>query len=95
LSANRYEEWLREASGSEPFVRRSLAYLESDFRAAALVALSDWERTEIVSGELFRAVAGLQRPSWGTWNGLLAALRSARREALRTRTITFDRPGAF
>ncbi|MGD1002047.1 MAG: hypothetical protein ABSA67_15270, partial [Candidatus Brocadiia bacterium] len=69
--------------GSEPFVRRSLAYLESDFRAVALLALSDWERAEIVSSELFSALGGLQRPAWGTWNGLLSGLRSARREALR------------
>ena len=84
MSANRYDELLREAAGAESFVRRSLAYLESDFRALALLALADWERAEIVSSELFPALGGLQRPAWGTWNGLLSALRSARREWLRS-----------
>ncbi len=80
---NRYGELIAAGMDSEAFTRRALAYLESDFRAMALLALSDWERAEIVSSELFPALAGLQRPAWGTWNGLLAALRSARREALR------------
>ncbi|MGO8705023.1 MAG: serine/threonine-protein kinase [Candidatus Brocadiia bacterium] len=84
MAASRYEQLLREASGPESFVRRSLAHLESDFRALALLALSDWERAEIVSSELFSALGGLQRPAWGMWNGLLSALRSARREALRS-----------
>ena len=83
-TANRYEAL--EASGPDPedFVRRALALLESDFRELALSALSSWEQTGLVSKELFGAVAALQRPSWGTWNGLLASLRNARKAALRT-----------
>jgi WD40 repeat protein/serine/threonine protein kinase len=84
MDANRYRDLVATPAASEAFVRRALAYLESDFRTLALAALSDWERTRIVASELFQALAGLQRPSWGTWNGLLGALRSARREALRT-----------
>jgi WD40 repeat protein/serine/threonine protein kinase len=83
MGANRYRELVATPAVSEAFVRRALAYLESDFRAMALVALSDWERTRIVSSDLFQALAGLQRPSWGIWNGLLAGLRNARRTALR------------
>ena len=50
----------------------------------ALLALDDWVKRDIVSDELFTAVASLQRPSWGMWNGLLAALRNARKAVLRS-----------
>ena len=70
--------------GPEPFVRRALGLLEASFRELALVALADWQRTRVASSELFQATASLQRPSWGSWNGLLLALRQARKEALRT-----------
>ena len=72
--------------GPEPFVRRALGCLEASFRELALVALADWQRTRVASSELFQATASLQRPSWGSWNGLLLALRQARKEALRTAT---------
>jgi hypothetical protein len=65
---------------AEPFVRRALAAMEADLRALALVALAEWEKTALVAPELFQPVAALQRPSWGTWNGLLIALKSARRK---------------
>ena len=78
-----YSDLLGAKLEAEPFVRRGLGLLESDFRAAALRALADWQRTGIVSSELFSAVASLQRPSWGSWNGLLGALRNARKLALR------------
>src|SRR5439155_3306601 len=39
-------------------------------------------RLRIVARELFPAVAALQRPSWGHWNGLITALRSVRRRFL-------------
>jgi WD40 repeat protein/serine/threonine protein kinase len=67
----------------EPFVRRGLVLLEGWLRTLALAALADWERTGVASNELFAAITGLQRPSWGSWNGLLLALRAARRGALR------------
>ncbi len=75
---------LADADASpEAFVRHGLARLEADFREMALLALADWERLEIVAPALFPAVTGLQRPSWGSWNGLLAALKKARRAVLR------------
>ena len=33
---------------------------------------------------LAQAAAALQRPSWGHWNGMIAALRDARRTVLRS-----------
>ena len=68
------------------FVRLELSRLEADLRELALLALADWERLEIVSPDLFRAVASIQRPAWGHWNGLLTALREARKATLRTAT---------
>ncbi len=74
---------LEETLEPEPFVRRALGLLEADFRTMALLALADWDRAGRPAPELARAIAGLTRPSWGAWNGLLAALRAARRNALR------------
>jgi WD40 repeat protein/serine/threonine protein kinase len=81
-----HAEVLAAALAPEPFVRRALSVWLADLRELALLALADWERTEIVSAELFTAVAGLQRPSFGSWNGLLGALRNARKTVLRTGT---------
>jgi WD40 repeat protein/serine/threonine protein kinase len=75
------------ASDAQPFVQRTLALLEGQFRALALRALADWERLDLPAPELFRAVAALQRPAWGHWNGLLSGLRDARKHALRTATV--------
>ena len=72
----------QETLAPEPFARRALAELEAVLRELALLALADWERLGIAQSELFLAVAGLQRPSWGTWNGLLDSIRRARRAAL-------------
>ncbi len=84
---NAYAQLLGDAEASpETFVRHSLGRLEADFREMALLALADWERLEIVTPALFSAVAGLQRPSWGSWNGLLSALKKARRGVLREGT---------
>jgi WD40 repeat protein/serine/threonine protein kinase/tetratricopeptide (TPR) repeat protein len=71
---------------AEPFVKAALRQFEHDFRELALLALAHWESLEIVAPELFRSVAGLQRPSWGHWNGLLTALRAARKRLLREGT---------
>lgn len=71
---------------AESFVRQGLRSLEADLRELALLALADWEQLGLVSPELFRAVASLQRPSWGHWNGLLTALREARKTILRVGT---------
>jgi WD40 repeat protein/serine/threonine protein kinase len=74
------------ATDPERAVRQGLAALEADFRVCALRGLADWEAAGVTAPELFRAVAGLQKPSWGHWNGLLGALREARKTALRTGT---------
>ncbi len=66
----------------ESFVRNALAEMEVFHRELALLALADWARADVVSDVLFPAVASLQRPSWGCWNGLLQALRGARKQAL-------------
>jgi WD40 repeat protein/serine/threonine protein kinase len=84
IARNRYEVLLQDVGSAERFVRQSLALLESDFRHLALLALGDWARLGIVSHDLFQAVASLQRPSWGMWNGLITALSKARKSTLRT-----------
>ena len=65
-------------------VRSGLALLEADFRRFALAALASWQALELTSPHLFQAIASLQRPAWGSWNGLLSALKKARRELLRS-----------
>src|SRR5437867_1440734 len=62
------------------FVRETLAILEAEFRELILLALSDWQSLGIVSPNLFSALAMLQRPSWGTWNGILQALQKTVKE---------------
>jgi serine/threonine protein kinase/tetratricopeptide (TPR) repeat protein len=81
---NRFAALASAGTSPEDFVRRALQLLESDFRALALTALTDWERLGAVDSELFLAVAALTRPSWGTWNGLLTALRETRKSLLRS-----------
>ena len=66
---------LAPIASAESFVRDSLRQLEAALREAALLALVSWQRTEIVAPALFRELAALHRPSFGRWNGLLAALR--------------------
>ncbi len=83
MPANAWTALLDADLDAEPFTRRALALAEAELRELALVALADWAGTEVASRELFRAIASLQRPSWGSWNGLLGALRKARRHALR------------
>ena len=74
----KFDAMLDPAIAPETFVRQSLQMLETDVRRLALVALADWQRTEIVSLHLFLAVAALQRPSWGHWNGLRCANPAAK-----------------
>ena len=81
---SKFADLLESRADAERFVPRALALLEADFRELALAALSDWERLGIVSPDLFLAIAGLQRPSWGSWNGLLGALRNARKSVVRS-----------
>lgn len=77
-----YRTILSAELNPESFVRQALRLLETDFRHIALLALADWERLDLVSPSLFNAIAGVQRPSWGTWNGLIDALRNARKSLL-------------
>jgi len=83
LAVNLYQQLLEAEFEDEPFVNRALSALESDLRLLALLSLSDWSQAEVVAPELFESIGGLQRPSWGSWNGLLHAIKKARRNALR------------
>jgi serine/threonine protein kinase len=78
--------WLQLEAQSSPqgYCTGVLSLLEAEFRALALLALADWERLELVDPELFPALGGLQRPSWGSWNFLLQSLRTARKAQLRS-----------
>jgi len=85
LSPSSLLQLLSEDQNSESFVRAALRLLESNCRERALLALADWELITIPAAEwgrasrhLFTAIAELQRPSWGKWNGLLVALAKAR-----------------
>ncbi len=84
MQPDRYAELSARGHEAEPFVRLALSALEADHRELALLALADWARLGLVEPALFPALAALQRPSWGAWNGLIVALRSARKSALRS-----------
>src|SRR5437899_1567297 len=75
---------MSDLAEGEAFVRPALGRLEADFRELALRTLGAWEQLGMVSPELFQAAASLQRPSWGSWNGLITALRNARKTVLRS-----------
>jgi len=79
-----YDDLLAEKLLPREFARRVLALMEADLREEALIALGEWEALGVPSAEVFAATARLQRPSWGTWNGLVVALGRARRACLRT-----------
>jgi hypothetical protein len=74
---------LRSSPEPELQARRGLALLEFDFRTRVLLALADWEQQELVHPELYRAVAALQGPASGHWNGPLTSLRDTSRAILR------------
>lgn len=76
-------KWPDLELGAERFVRRVLALLEADFRLLALHALARWESSGAVSPALFEALGNLQRPSFGSFKGLIDALRKARSAASR------------
>lgn len=83
MNPGRYVALASSGLESDLFVRQALQMLEADFRELALSALADWQRNQLAADELFPAIAALQRPSWGSWNGLLSALRDARKTILR------------
>lgn len=68
---------------NERVVRLGLAALEGEMRDAALVGLAAFAESGLVAAELFPSLAGLRRPAWGTWNGLLIAMTQTRRAVLR------------
>ncbi len=82
MARERLQAALSASLQPEPFVREVLEALEERHRRLALLALGEWARLQQPTPELFFAIAGLQRPSWGTWNGLLLSLQKARRRIL-------------
>jgi hypothetical protein len=84
MSDRAFEPTGTRATDPEGFVRLGLRALEAEFREIALLVLADWERLNLVAPELFAPIASLQRPSWGTWDGLIAGLANARKTVLRT-----------
>jgi hypothetical protein len=81
-----FTELLSDQNESEKFVRRALSNLEMEFRQFSLLCLAEWENLGIVSDDLFQSIAGIQRPAWGHWNGLITAIKSIRQKLLRTGT---------
>ncbi len=77
---------LQDGKQAEAFLRESLRKLEGDVRRTALLALKSFHDLQIVEACLFPSLAGLQRPSWGSWNGLLQSMKKARRLATRQAT---------
>ncbi len=77
--ASPYAALLGAGLGPEERVREALARLENDFRRLALTALDDFRSLDEPARELFPAIATLQQPSWGCYNGLLLGLRRVRR----------------
>jgi hypothetical protein len=83
MNPTKYRQLLNDELSPEIFVHRGLSMLEADFRETALLSLVDWVQLEIPSTLLFSSLVGLQRPSWGHWNGLILGLRAARKELLQ------------
>jgi WD40 repeat protein/serine/threonine protein kinase len=90
MYATPFQDLLASNPGPEALVQQGLRLLEADFRQRALLALADWAQADLpyaawapLAPDLFTAIAALQRPSWGNWNGLLTALRRARAALLK------------
>lgn len=82
---NRYILLLADdTTPNEIFVRRALGLLEADLREMALLSLQEWTSLGIVSEDLFKPIAMLMHPAWGTWNNLLIELRKLRSQRLQT-----------
>jgi tetratricopeptide (TPR) repeat protein len=84
LDPARYARLLERTDDSSTWIWNALRVCETDFRGLALTALADWARLNIVSTDLFQALANLQRPSWGHWNFLLERLREVRSGFLKS-----------
>ena len=88
LYSGRYAQILEEERDPERLIRRFLAVLEADLRETALLGLSAWDQAGLPKElwrpawpTLLKAIAGLQKPAFGHWNGLLYSLRDALRLA--------------
>ncbi len=88
MPTNHFTELLNAHQETEAWVRRGLACLEADFREFALRTLAEWDALGVIAPDLFLALVALQRPTWGHWNGLLVAIRNARKTLLRTGTLS-------
>jgi serine/threonine protein kinase len=84
-TTERYQQLLDTPADDETFVRQTFRLMEADLRTLALSALADWANADLsaTADILFQAVGTLQRPAWGSWNGLLEALIKARRKIAR------------
>ena len=78
LHPNSSYEQLLEIGDPKQMVRNYLALLESEVRELSLSALACCPQVDFTIGKFareqskfFRSIAGLQKPSFGHWNGLL------------------------
>jgi hypothetical protein len=62
---NRYQQLLDANLPADPFARQALALLEVELREMALLSLQEWLKLDIVSPDLFNAMASLRFPSLG------------------------------
>ncbi len=83
----RYQALLNSDLSDEQFTRQALGLLEAHLREMALLSLHEWLKLDIISPDLFNAVANLRFPSWGSWNGLLVAVSKARNKALQQANV--------
>lgn len=70
----------------EEFVRSSLNVLEVHFRKMCLLLLGEIASNNIHIRSMISEIAGLQRPSWGCWNGFMLGLLKERRRILNAGT---------
>lgn len=69
---------------NDAFVSKTLNCLELNFRIICLSMLDEIYASGIITKSLYSEIAGLQRPSWGCWNGFLNGVLKARRLILNT-----------
>jgi WD40 repeat protein len=74
------QKLLDDNNESQKFVQKSLSILEAQARTLGLYCLSEWQKLDTPSNELFWSIASLQAPAWGAWNGLINAIRNAKRK---------------
>lgn len=86
---NHIEDLLSEGINfqDEQFVQAVLNYLEIEFRKLCLSLLHEATESNINLKSMYTEIVGLQRPSWGCWNGLLLGMLKLRRTILNTGSI--------